>query len=71
MRIAPSAVNLQPWRLSFAGRTLLLSGTRSGASLDMGIAMLHMSLGVGDKPHMIRWGESGREIASLNAEDRL
>ncbi|MDO5325409.1 MAG: nitroreductase family protein [Clostridia bacterium] len=71
VRIAPSAVNLQPWRLSFAGRTLLLSGTRSGASLDMGIAMLHMSLGVGDKPHMIRWGESGREIASLNAEDRL
>jgi len=25
---------------------------------------------VGDKPHVIRWGE-GKEIASLIAEDRL
>ena len=70
VRIAPSAVNLQPWRLSFAGRTLILSANRSGASLDMGIAMLHMSLGVGDKPHVIRWGE-GKEVASLVAEDRI
>ena len=36
----------------------------------MGIAMLHMSLGVGDKPHVIRWGE-GKEVASLVAEDRI
>ena len=70
VRVAPSAVNLQPWRLSFAGRTLMLSSARSGASLDMGIAMLHMSLGVGDKSHIIRWGE-GKEIASLIAEDRI
>lgn len=70
VRIAPSAVNLQPWRLSFAGRTLILSSARSGAYLDMGIAMLHMSLGVGDKPHVIRWGE-GKEVASLVAEDRI
>ena len=70
VRIAPSAVNLQPWRLSFAGRTLALSSARSNASLDMGIAMLHMTLGAHDKPHVLRWGE-GKEIAALIAEDRL
>jgi len=70
VRIAPSAVNLQPWRLSFAGRTLMLSCTRGSAPLDMGIAALHMTLGVGDKPHVLRWGE-GKEIISLIAEDRL
>ena len=70
VRIAPSAVNLQPWRLSFAGRTLMLSSARPGADLDMGIAMLHMTLGAGDKPHLMRWGE-GKEIAYLIAEDRL
>ena len=70
VRIAPSAVNLQPWRLSFAGRTLALSSARPNASLDMGIAMLHMILGAGDKPHVMRWGE-GKEIAALIAEDRL
>lgn len=69
VRKAPSAVNQQPWRLAFAGRTLMLSAVR-GTPLDLGIAMLHMSLGVGEKPHVIRWGE-GKEIASLVAEDRL
>ena len=70
VRQAPSAVNLQPWRLNYAGRTLALSSVRAGAGLDMGIALLHLSLGVGDKPHRVRWGE-GREIASLIAEDRI
>lgn len=70
VRIAPSAMNLQPWRLDFAGRTLALSEARPGLSLDQGIALLHMTLGVGEKPHVISWGE-GKEIASLIAEDRL
>lgn len=70
VRIAPSAVNLQPWRLSFAGRTLTLSATRGNAPLDMGIAALHMALGVGDKPCVLRWGE-GRDVMSLIAEDRI
>ena len=47
-----------------------LSTARAGADLDMGIALLHMSLGVGEKEHIIRWGE-GKEIASLIAEDRI
>lgn len=70
VRFAPSAMNLQPWRLSFAGRTLVLSRTHFGGPLDLGIALLHMSLGVGEKEHIIRWGE-GREVASLIAEDRI
>lgn len=70
VRFAPSAMNLQPWRLSFAGRTLALSRTTFGGPLDLGIALLHMSLGVGEKPHVIRWGQ-GKEVASLIAEDRI
>ena len=70
MSQAPSAVNLQPWRLSYAGRTLLLmKGGLGGSELDLGIALLHMSLGVGEKEHEIQWGE-GKEIAALLAEDR-
>ena len=61
VRIAPSALNLQPWRLAFAGHTLMLSPTRGNADLDIGIAMLHMGLGAGDIPHAMRWGD-GKEI---------
>ena len=70
VRFAPSAVNLQPWRLAYAGRTLVLSRTAFGGFLDMGIALLHMSLGLEEKEHIIRWGE-GKEIARLIAEDRI
>lgn len=69
VRYAPSALNRQPWRLGYAGRTLVLEKGGMGSGVDLGIALLHMSLGVGDKPHVIRWGE-GKEIASILAEDR-
>lgn len=70
VRNAPSAMNLQPWRFSFSGRTLLLNRTWYASPLVMGIAMLHMSLGVGEKDHVIRWGEE-KEAACLIAEDRI
>ena len=70
VRIAPSAVNLQPWRLTYAGRTIALSSARAGAGLDLGIALLHLSIGVGEKPHLIRWGE-GKEVAALVADDKV
>lgn len=71
VRIAPSAINLQPWKLSYAGRTLqLMKNGLLNRELDMGIAMLHMSLGAQDKEHIIRWGE-GKEVATLLAEDRV
>lgn len=69
VRQAPSALNRQPWRMAYAGRTLMLSrGRLGGSDLDMGIALLHMSLGAEDNPHRILWGE-GREVASLVLED--
>lgn len=71
VRIAPSAMNMQPWRLSFAGRTLLLSSGRGVTPLDMGIAALHMTLGAGEKPHTLQWEEGKNQIMSLIAEDRL
>lgn len=70
VRFAPSSMNRQPWKLAYAGRTLVLNKAGMGMDLDMGIALLHMSLGVGEKEHIIRWGE-GKEIASLIAEDRI
>ena len=70
VRQAPSAMNRQPWHLSYAGRTLVLSRPNFSGPLDPGIALMHMSLGVGEKEHVIRWGE-GREIACLIAEDRI
>ena len=70
VRSAPSAMNFQPWRFSFAGRTLLLRKKWYATGLDMGIAMLHMTLGAGEKPHVLCWGD-GKEVASLVAEDRL
>ena len=71
VRIAPSAINLQPWRLNYAGRTLQLKKNGFFATgLDMGIAILHMSLGVEEKDHVVYWG-AGREVATLLAEDRI
>ena len=70
VRIAPSAMNLQPWKMNYAGRTLQLLRTGLGAhELDMGIAMLHMSLGAQEKEHVVFWGE-GQTAATLLAEDR-
>lgn len=50
-RSAPSAVNRQPWRFRFEGRSVVVSvdkgGKEKGLSrrLDCGIAMLHFELG--------------------------
>lgn len=52
VRLAPSAVNLQPWRFAFAGSTLMLSGRRFG-SLDYGIAALHLLCGL--RGQKVRW----------------
>lgn len=70
VRNAPSAINLQPWRMAFAGRTLVLKKKGLGTKLDMGIALLHMSLGLEEKEHILRW-EDKPYVASLLSEDRL
>jgi hypothetical protein len=48
VRLAPSGVNKQPWRLRFEGGALVLGsahGTYWTAPMDFGIAMLHAGLG--------------------------
>lgn len=56
VRQAPSALNLQPWRLNYGQQTLRLLGKHAD-SLDMGIAMLHMEASVGSFPHAWAWGD--------------
>lgn len=63
VRRAPSAINRQPWTLSYGQRTLRLLG-RPADSLDMGIAMLHMESAVSGLQHSWQWGE-GRCAAHL------
>lgn len=70
VRCAPSALNMQPWRMSFVGRTMMLCRTWNGSDLDLGIALLHMSLGAGETEHSIRLGQ-GKEVATMVAEERL
>ncbi len=41
VRSAPSAMNRQPWKLSFTGNTLCLTGARLD-SVDAGIAVMHL-----------------------------
>ena len=67
VRRAPSAVNMQPWSLSYTQHTLRLLGRRAD-SLDMGIAMLHMEAAVGDALHLWQWGED-KCVAHLIVEE--
>ncbi len=66
VRRAPSALNLQPWRLSYGQQTLRLLGKKRN-TLDMGIAMLHMDAAVQGSRHW-QWGE-GKCIAHMTVED--
>lgn len=56
VRAAPSAMNLQPWRFSYAGNTMQLRFSRVG--LDAGIAVLHAECALQDRPH--RWRQGAR-----------
>lgn len=67
VRRAPSAVNLQPWTLSYGQRTLRLLG-RKPDSLDMGIALLHMLAAVGDTRYHWEWGQE-KCVAHLIVEE--
>lgn len=69
LRLAPSAINRQPWRLAFAGHTLALFARPFASDLELGIALLHLSLGLGETAHEVRWGE-GKEVAMIVAEDK-
>ena len=68
VRSAPSGWNLQPWRLAFAGNTLLLLRGMRPCPLDMGVALLHLLLGVGDRSFSLTPGRD-REVACLIVEE--
>lgn len=68
VRAAPSAVNLQPWKLSYARHALQLLTNGKVNSLDLGIAMLHMEAAMEDRKHLWQWGE-GKTVAHLIVEE--
>lgn len=65
VRQAPSAVNLQPWQLSYGQHTLRLFCKRN--TLDAGIAMLHMEA-TAPQNHHWEWGED-KCVAHLIVEE--
>jgi hypothetical protein len=64
VRGAPSARNSQPWRFSFFGNTLRISG-RHINGINFGIAILHIECALRDLPH--RWRYSTDEKSLLIA----
>lgn len=75
-RLAPSAMNRQPWRFWMDGEQLVLGRNNarelSGVtkSLDCGIAMLHAELGARSSGVEVAWedGDGSLELARLTAE---
>lgn len=61
VRMAPSAVNRQPWRFGFSGGTLMLSG-RGFGSLDYGIAILHMDCALQPYSPSYRFASDGKSL---------
>ena len=61
-RLAPSAVNRQPWRFQPEGRGIRIiktSGNFGFGGVDLGIAMLHMELGAAHCSVSGQWQEMG------------
>ncbi|MHC1786294.1 MAG: nitroreductase family protein [Christensenellales bacterium] len=72
VRGAPSAANRQPWRFSFSGSTLRLSG-RGFGGLHSGIAVLHMECALRAQPHHWRlsWDEKSLLISLEESHDTV
>lgn len=68
VRAAPSAVNMQPWKLNYAGHALQLLTNGKTNTLDLGIAMLHMEAAMEGRKHLWEWGE-GKTVAHLIVEE--
>ena len=68
VRIAPSAINRQPWYISLRGHTLLLEKKLPCSMLDLGIALLHLLIGSGGRDYTLRIGQ-GSQIAMLRLND--
>lgn len=63
VQAAPSAMNLQPWRLSYeAPRTLFLCVKRDAQKLDLGIALCHAVLALGNTPAQYELSDDGLTV---------
>ncbi|MCE5342076.1 MAG: hypothetical protein LLF96_00610 [Eubacteriales bacterium] len=61
VRIAPSAINLQPWRMKLESpSSLSVSVGRPGQRLDLGIALCHALLALGSTPALFSISENGQ-----------
>jgi len=61
VQIAPSAINLQPWRIRLTGKkTVTVSVGMSGQKLDLGIALCHALLALGNTPAMFSLADNGQ-----------
>ena len=61
MRFAPSAVNRQPWRISFSGRTLRFEGKKRD-SIDTGIALMHLECALNEQARAWRQGADNKSF---------
>jgi len=74
-RLAPSALNHQPWRFRLAGQGLAIftdsasESPRNAKRLDCGIAMLHAQLGASASGFRGSWTDlTGSDVARFDAE---
>jgi hypothetical protein len=70
-RIAPSAMNMQPWRFACAKGVICMVASGlfgKSAELDLGIAMLHIDLGAAVEGVRGSWGADGSVWVFSTAE---
>ena len=77
VRVAPSAVNFQPWRLSFAdGKVIVTANVRGVGKLlpgrlflfDIGIALRHVEVALGQEGHAVTAFEFKGDDRDLTVE---
>ena len=72
-RVAPSAVNRQPWRFTISDGSILVGLDQSrdtfhvSRRLDCGIAMLHLELGARHSGASVEWSYPEGSIARISA----
>lgn len=68
VRIAPSALNSQPWRFSRSGGTLRLSG-RGFGNINFGIAAMHIECALNTQPHFWRFSSDKKGLLITYKEE--
>ncbi|MBT9134135.1 MAG: hypothetical protein DDT37_01600 [Firmicutes bacterium] len=71
VRLAPSAVNLQPWHFDGTPQRVALRATRRAAftAIDLGIAMAHFALAAENSGMRGAWQQEGNTLVFLPAEN--